>query len=476
LPCSTYSGIQPEKFMSSYDLIVIGSGPGGYIAASTAGSFGLKVACVEKSPTLGGTCLNIGCIPSKALLVSSEHYHYAKTRFAAHGIVAKDLSLDLPLMMKRKSDVVTQLNKGVEFLFKKNQVERFAGTGTLISNNTVEVTAANGDKTTLEGKNILLASGSVPIELPFLKFDGKQVVSSTEALSFDQVPKSLLVIGAGAIGLELSSVWSRLGTEVTIVEFLPNIATGFDHDVASGLQRLLERQGIKFHLNTQVTAAKLDKNGVTLTATQEGKEISFSAEKVLVAVGRKPYTDGLGLDKVGIKLTDKGRIAVSDTWQTSVPNIYAIGDLINGPMLAHKAEAEAIAVVERIVGQAGLVNYRVIPGVIYTNPEAASVGLTEQQAKEQGTPIKIGKYNFIANGRALAADAKDGFVKIIADAKTDRVIGAHILGANASELIAECALLMEFSGSAEDLSRTIHAHPTLTEVVKEAAHAASSSH
>jgi dihydrolipoamide dehydrogenase len=461
---------------NNYDLIVIGSGPGGYVAASTAGSFGLKVACVEKSKPLGGTCLNIGCIPSKALLVSSEHYHYAKERFAAHGIIAKDIALDLSAMMKRKSDIVTQLNKGVEFLFKKNKVDRFEGTGTLTSANTLEVTNANGEKTVLEGKNILLATGSVSVELPFLKFDGDKVVSSTEALSFDKVPKSLLVIGAGAIGLELGSVWSRLGAEVTIVEFLPNIATGFDPDVAGGLQRLLERQGIKFHLNTKVESAKAGKNGVTLTATQDGKTISLEAEKVLVAVGRKPYTEGLGLEKAGVKLTDKGRVAVSGTWQTSVPNIHAIGDLIDGPMLAHKAEAEAVAVVERIAGKAGQVNYHVIPGVIYTNPEAAAVGLTEKQAKDQGIEIKVGKYNFMANGRALANDARDGFVKIIANAKTDRVLGAHILGNNASELIAECALLQEFNGSAEDLARTIHAHPTLAEVIKEAARAACLSH
>ena len=456
----------------TYDLIIIGSGPGGYIAASTAGQLGLKVACVEKNKTLGGTCLNVGCIPSKALLVSSEHYHYAKERFAAHGIIAKDISLDLPAMMKRKSDVVSQLNKGIEFLFKKNKVERFEGTGTLTAGNQVEVTAANGDKTVLTGKHILLATGSVPVELPFLKFDGDKILSSTDALSLKEVPKSLLVIGAGAIGLELGSVWSRLGAEVTIVEFLPNIATGFDHDVATGLQRLLERQGIKFHLNTKVTAANSDKNGVTLTASQDDKDLTISAEKVLVAVGRKPFTENLGLENVGVKLTDKGRIAVSDHWQTSVPNIYAIGDLIDGPMLAHKAEAEAVAIVEHLAGKAGQVNYQVIPGVIYTAPEAASVGLTEKQAKEQGLTVSVGKYNFIANGRALAADAKDGFVKIISDANRDRVIGAHILGANASELIAECALLMEFSGSAEDLARTIHAHPTLAEVTKEAAHLA----
>jgi dihydrolipoamide dehydrogenase len=455
--------------MHNYDLIVIGSGPGGYTAATAAAKLGLKVACVEKSRQLGGTCLNIGCIPSKALLVSSELYHYAKKRFATHGIIAQDLSLDLPAMMKRKSDVVSQLNKGVEFLLKKNKVDRFEGFGTLTAANTVKITGANGVDSFLNGKNILLATGSVPVELPFAKFDGDKIVSSTEVLDFSQVPKSLLVIGAGAIGLELGSVWSRLGAEVTIVESLPDIAAGFDPEVAAGLQRLLERQGIKFHLNAKVESVK---NGTMLTAAQDGSAISLEAEKILVAVGRKPCTEGLGLENAGVLLTGKGRVAVNSAWQTSVPNIYAIGDLIDGPMLAHKAEAEAAAVAGHIAGKTGRVNYRLIPGVIYTSPEAAGVGLTEKQAQAQGLQAKVGKYNFMANGRALASDARDGFVKIIADAGTGRVLGAHILGCNASELIAECALLQEFNGSVEDLAGTIHAHPTLAEITKEAARCA----
>ena len=461
--------------MPIYDLIVIGSGPGGYVAAAQAGQHGLKTACIEKSKPLGGTCLNVGCIPSKALLASSEHYHYARHRFAAHGIVAKDITLDLGALMKRKSDVVAQLNKGIEFLFKKNKVDRYEGTGCIRSPKQVEVTGADGKKQTLEGKNILIATGSVPIELPFLKFDGQRVVSSDQAIAFTEVPKSLLIIGAGAIGLELGSVWARLGSEVTVVEFLPRIAAGFDNELSTQLQRSLEKQGLKFHLNTKVQSATVGKS-VVLTAGQDGKTLSLEAEKVLVAVGRKPYSCGLGLENAGITLSDKGRIPVNSHWQTVMPNIYAIGDVIDGPMLAHKAEAEAHAVVEQILGQAGRVNYNVIPGVIYTGPEAASVGLTEEQAKEKNIAIKIGKYPFMANGRALAADCKEGFAKIIADARTDKVLGAHILASNASELIAECALLMEFSGSAEDLARTIHAHPTMTEVVKEAAHAAAFSH
>ena len=454
-----------------YDLIVIGSGPGGYVAAARAAQLGLKTACIEKSRTLGGTCLNVGCIPSKALLCSSEHYHFARHRFAAHGIVTGNISLDLGAMMKRKSDVVTQLNKGIEFLFKKNKVERFEGTGSLRSPKEVELTGPDGKTQTLTGKNILLATGSTPVELPFLKFDGQRVVSSDQAIAFTDVPKSLLVIGAGAIGLELGSVWSRLGSEVTVVEFLPRIAAGFDNELSTQLQRSLEKQGLKFLLNTRVQSATMD-GTVVLTAEQSGKSLRLEAEKVLVAVGRKPYTDGLDLKNAGITLSDKGRIPVNAKWQTVMPNIYAIGDVVEGPMLAHKAEAEANAVVAQISGHSGHVNYNIIPGVIYTSPEAASVGITEELALEKNMQVRTGKYPFMANGRALASDTKEGFVKIITDAKSDKVLGAHILASNASELIAECALLMEFSGSAEDLARTIHAHPTMAEVVKEAAHAA----
>jgi dihydrolipoamide dehydrogenase len=458
--------------MSSFDLIIIGSGPAGYVAAVRAAQLGLKTACVEKSKVLGGTCLNVGCIPSKTLLSSSEHYHFAQHRFAAHGIQIKNLKIDVPTMMKRKLDVVSSLNKGIEFLFKKNNVTRYEGHGSLLGNGKVLVTTPTGNEE-LTAKNILLATGSSVIELPFLPLDGEQIVSSDQAIAFDKVPESLIVIGAGAIGLELGSVWCRLGTKVTVIEFLPRIAAGCDVEVSSTLQKSLEKQGLVFHLNTKVKSAQKDKKSVTLIAEQNGKEISFTAEKVLIAVGRKPYTDNLGLDKAGVKLTEKGRILVDTHWKTTAPGIYAVGDIIDGPMLAHKAEAEGTAVAERLAGQAGQVNYDVIPNVIYTGPEVASVGLTEEQLKEKGIKYRSGKYNFMANARAKAVDMAEGFVKVLADEKTDKVLGIHIVAGNASELIAEAGLLMEFSGSAEDLARTIHAHPTMSEVLKEAAHAAS---
>jgi dihydrolipoamide dehydrogenase len=458
--------------MSSFDLIIIGSGPAGYIAAVRAAQLGLKTACVEKSKPLGGTCLNVGCIPSKALLSSSEHYHYAQHRFAAHGILAKDLKIDLSVMMKRKLDVVSGLNKGIEFLFKKNNITRYEGHGSLLGNGKVLVSSSTG-KEELTTKNILLATGSCVIELPFLPLDGQQIVSSDHAIAFDQIPESLIVIGAGAIGLELGSVWSRLGTKVTVVEFLPRIAAGCDTEVSTALQKSLEKQGLTFHLNTKVKSAKKDKKLVTLTAEQDGKEITLTAEKILVAVGRKPYTENLGLDQAGVQLTDKGRIKVDRLWQTTAAHIYAVGDVIDGPMLAHKAEAEGTALAERLAGQAGQVNYSVIPNVIYTSPEVASVGLTEEQLKEKGVTYRVGKYPFMANARAKAVDNTEGFVKVLADAKSDQVLGVHIVATNASELLAEAGLLMEFSGSAEDLARTVHAHPTMSEVLKEAAHAAS---
>ncbi len=457
--------------MSSFDLIIIGSGPAGYIAAVRAAQLGLKTACIEKSKPLGGTCLNVGCIPSKALLASSEYFHFASHRFAAHGIVAKDLKIDLGAMMKRKLDVVSGLNKGIEFLFKKNNVTRYEGHGSLLGNGKVLITSPTGNQE-LEARNILLATGSSVIELPFLPFDGQQVVSSDHAIAFDKIPESLIVIGAGAIGLELGSVWARLGTKVSVVEFLPRIAATGDIELSTTLQRSLEKQGLVFHLNTKVKSATKDKKAVTLTAEQEGKEITLTAEKVLVAVGRKPYTENLGLDKAGVKLTEKARIQVDQVWQTTAPGIYAVGDITDGPMLAHKAEAEGTAVAERLAGQAGQVNYNVIPNVIYTSPEVASVGLSEEQLKEKGIPYRSGKYPFMANARAKANDMTEGFAKILADEKTDRVLGVHVIAGNASELIAEAVLLMEFNGSAEDLARTIHSHPTMSEVLKEAAHAA----
>ena len=453
-----------------YQLVVIGSGPGGYVAAIRAAQLGLKTAIVEKDKTLGGTCLNVGCIPSKALLASSEYLHFAKERFAAHGIIAGEIKLDLAAMMKRKGEVVGKLTGGVAYLMKKNKIEVVKGLGKALDGNTVEVTGEDGAKKTLKTQNILLATGSVPIELPFLKFDGKRVISSDQGIALDQVPKTMLVIGAGAIGLELGSVWARLGAEVTVIEFLPRIAAiGFDAETSKILQRNLEKLGMKFELSTKIESAKVTDKGVELQGVKGDAKVSYSAEIVLVAVGRKPFTTGLDLDKAGVKLTERGRIAVNDHWQTSVPSIYSIGDVIDGPMLAHKAHEEGVAVAERLAGKPGHVNYGIIPGVIYTAPEAASVGLTEEDAKARKLDVKIGKFVFTANGRAIAADTTEGFAKIVADAKTDKVLGAHIVASNASELIAETVLLMEFGGSSEDLARTIHAHPTMSEAVKEAA-------
>ncbi|MCE0484909.1 MAG: dihydrolipoyl dehydrogenase [Methylacidiphilales bacterium] len=453
-----------------YQLVVIGSGPGGYIAAIRAAQLGFKTAIVEKDKTLGGTCLNVGCIPSKALLASTEHLHFAKERFAAHGIIAPDIKVDLAAMMKRKTEVVGKLTGGVGFLMKKNKIEVVKGLGRLVDRNTVEVTGDDGAKRTLHTANVLLATGSVPVELPFLKFDGKKIINSDQGIALDQVPSSLLIIGAGAIGLELGSVWARLGAQVTVVEFLPRIAAiGFDAETSRVLQRHLEKIGMKFELNTKVSSAKITDQGVEIHGENAQGNVFFKADTVLVAVGRKPFTAGLDLDKAGVRLTDRGRVAVDGHWQTSVPGIYAIGDVIDGPMLAHKAHEEGVAVAERIAGKPGHVNYDVIPGVIYTAPEAASVGLTEEQAKEKKIDVRVGKFIFSANGRAIASDTTEGFAKIVADAKTDRVLGAHIVASNASELIAETVLLMEFGGSSEDLARTIHAHPTMSEAVMEAA-------
>ncbi|MEZ5404852.1 MAG: dihydrolipoyl dehydrogenase [Verrucomicrobiia bacterium] len=453
---------------NSYQVTVIGGGPGGYVAAIRAAQLGFKTALIEKSKTLGGTCLNIGCIPSKALLASTEHFHFAQHRFAAHGIQSSGLKMEIPALMKRKEEVVKNLTKGIDFLMKKNKIDRISGFGRLVNGTTIEVDE-DGKKSQITSDKIILATGSEPIELPFLKFDGNRVLNSTHALALDEAPKSLLVIGGGAIGLELGLVWSRLGTKVTVVEFLPRIASGFDHEASALLQRIFTKQGFTFHLETKVTQATVAKDKVVLDAEQKGKALKLEAEKVLVAVGRRPYVEGLGLDKAGVALTEKGRVKVNEHWQTSVPSVYAIGDMIDGPMLAHKAEDEGVAVAEHLAGKPGHVNYDFIPGVIYTSPEVASVGLTEEQAKEKKIEYRVGKFPFMANGRALASDTTDGFAKIIADAKTDRVLGVHIVASNASELIASAVLLMEFGGSSEDLARTIHAHPSMSEAVKEAA-------
>ena len=449
---------------NNFDLVVIGSGPGGYVAAIRGAQLGLKTALVEKSKTLGGTCLNVGCIPSKALLHSTEMYHFAGHGAAAHGIDLTNLSISIEQLMAKKDKTVAQLCGGIQHLMKTNKIQVFTGLGVLEGDSKVRV-----QDTTLHAKHILIATGSTSIELPFLPYDGDTVVSSTGAIAFKEVPEKLAVIGAGAIGLELGSVWARLGAEVNVIEFLPTIAPTYDKDVSKMAERLLKKQGLNFHLKTKVTGLKKSKGKHILTAERAGKEVEFEVDKVLVAVGRKPYTDRLGLETVGITTDEKGRIPVDAHFKTSADGIYAIGDVIPGPMLAHKAEEEAVACVERIAGQAGHVNYDVIPNVIYTDPEIASVGLGDAAAKAQGYETKVGKFNFAGNGRAIASDATEGFAKVIADKKTDRILGVQIIGKGASELIASAVAHMEYGGSAEDLARTVHAHPTISEAIKEAA-------
>jgi dihydrolipoamide dehydrogenase len=448
---------------SSFDLIVIGAGPGGYVCAFRAAQLGLKVALVEKRPTLGGTCLNVGCIPSKALLHASEHVVWAKQHAAESGIKLGSVEVDLAAMLKKKDDVVTKLVGGVGQLAKARKITVVTGTAAFTAVNKVTVTGTSG-ATELTAKNIVIATGSAPVELPFMKFDGKTVVSSDHAIAFNAVPKTLVVVGGGAIGLELGSVWARLGSDVTVVEFLPKIAAAYDDDIVRNFTRLLQRQGLKIETGAKVTGYA---NGL-LTAERDGKKLEFPAEKVLVAVGRRPYSDGLGLEKAGVELDEKKRVKVDGHLRTNVPGIWAIGDVVAGPMLAHKAEEDAVAVAEWIAGKAGHVNWDLMPAIVYTSPEVASVGLGEDAAKAKGIAVNVGKFNFAANGRAIAASATDGYVKIIADAKTDKILGAQILGHNAGELISEIVTHMEYGGSAEDLARTIHAHPTMSEAVKEA--------
>ena len=454
-----------EKF----DVVIIGSGPGGYVAAIRAGQLGLKTAIVEKDKELGGTCLNIGCIPSKALLTSSNYFMFAKKEAAKHGIVIENPTVDLNKMLQRKDKVVKTMNTGVRSLMKTNKVTTFEGLGTISAPGKVSVKGSDGSSQEIETKNVIIATGSVPVELPFAKFDGKTIVSSTEALCFTEPPKKLLVIGGGAIGLELGSVWSRLGSEVTVLEFLPRIAVGFDLELSNLLQRALTAQGMTFHLEAKVSAIEVSNGRATATATKGNEELKFEADKVLVSVGRKPFSEGLGAEKLGVEFDEKKRIKVDKHFKTKVDGIYAIGDVIAGPMLAHKAEDEGIACVEGIAGKNGHINYDAIAGIIYTNPELAGVGLTEEQAKEKGIEYRVGKFPFRANGRAVANEELDGMVKFIADAKTDRILGAHVLQHAASELIAEAVSVIEFGGSSEDIGRTTHAHPTLSEAVKEAA-------
>ena len=456
--------------MAAYDLIVIGAGPGGYVCAIRASQLGLKVAMVEKRATFGGTCLNVGCIPSKALLHASELFEEAGHSFAKMGIGVKP-ELDLQKMLVFKDEAVKGNTDGVAFLLRKNKVDHFHGTGRIKAPGLVEVTFINGEKQEIDATSIVIATGSAVAKLPGIDLDEEQVVSSTGALALPKVPGKLLVIGAGVIGLELGSVWRRLGADVTVVEFLDRILPGMDGEVAKQLQRILSKQGMAFKLGHKVTGIK--KNGaaqqVTIEPAQGGESETLEADVVLVAIGRVPFTDGLGLPEAGVALDNRGRVTVDEHYQSTVPGIYAIGDVIQGPMLAHKAEDEGMALAEILAGQAGHVNYGVIPGVVYTAPEVASVGKTEEDLKAAGVAYKVGKFPFTANGRAKANQMTDGFVKVLADEATDRVLGVHIVGANASEMIAEAAVLMEFGGSAEDLARTCHAHPTLTEAVKEAA-------
>jgi dihydrolipoamide dehydrogenase len=455
--------------MDKFDVIIIGSGPGGYVAAIRAAQLGLKTALIEKDKELGGTCLNVGCIPSKALLASSDHYVFAKKEASKHGIIMDNIGLDLATMLARKDKVVRTMNSGVKMLMKGNKITTFNGLGTVTAPHRVAIRLADGAAQEIEGAHIIVATGSVPVELANMKFDGNVIVSSTEALTFEKAPQRLLVIGAGAIGLELGSVWSRLGSEVIVLEFLPRIAPGFDLELANMLQRSLTAQGMAFHLETKVSSVKVEGGRAIAVASKGDAELKFEADKVLVSVGRRAFAKGVFGDKLGVTIDDRGRVKVDDHFRTNVEGIYAIGDVIAGPMLAHKAEEEGIACVELIAGKAGHVNYDVIPGVIYTNPELAGAGLTEDQAKEKGINVRIGKFPFRANGRAVANEDVEGVVKFVADGESDKILGAHILSHAASELIAETVAVMEFGGSSEDLGRTVHAHPTLSEAVKEAA-------
>ncbi len=458
----------------NFDLVVIGSGPGGYVCAIRAAQLGMKVALVEKDARLGGTCLNVGCIPSKAMLETSEWFHDVLHKFPGYGIKTSGVSLDLPQLLGKKTNIVNTLTDGIALLMKKNKVTVIKGTGKLIGTGEVEILDSADPQfqtpnSKLQTKSIVLAMGSVPIELPFMKFDGKFVVSSTEALAFDKVPDHLIVVGAGAVGLELGSVWRRLGSKVTVVEMLPNIVPFADKQLTTMLQKSLTDQGIEFILNAKVTGATVKGKKATLTYTdKDGAEQSLIGDKILVAIGRRAFSEGAGLAEAGVAI-ERGKVVVDDHFQTNIHSVYAIGDLIRGPMLAHKASEEGVALAEQLTGHAGHVNYDVVPNVVYTNPELAVVGLSEDEAKAAGKTVKTGKFYFRGNGRALSLGSAEGLVKVVADAETDRVLGVSILGPRASDLIAEAAMAMEFVASSEDIGRTIHAHPTLSEALKEAA-------
>ena len=454
-----------EKFQA----VVIGGGPGGYVCAIRLAQLGFKTACIESRGSLGGTCLNIGCIPSKSLLNLSEEFHNVKN-LSNKGIEVGEVKLNLNKMMKSKDKAVTVLTKGVEFLLKKNKVSYFKGTGSFKSKNEVLIKGLDNKETIIKADNIIIATGSVPVSLPGIDFDEKIILSSTGALKIEKVPKKMVVVGGGYIGLEMGSVWSRLGTEVHVVEFLENITPGMDKEISLEFMKILKKQGIKFHMQHKVETIKKSGSFATvLTLDKEGNKNNFDCDVVLISVGRKPNTEGLNFDAAGVELDEKERIKTDKNFKTNQDNIFAIGDVINGPMLAHKAEDEGIAVAENIAGQSGHVNYDTIPSVVYTTPEVASIGKTEEQLKEMSIDYKIGKFSFMANSRAKAIDDAEGFVKILADSKTDKVLGAHLIGPHAGELIAEIGIAMEFGASSEDIARTCHAHPTFSEAVKEAA-------
>lgn len=456
--------------MSQFDVTVIGSGPGGYVAAIRAAQLGFKTAIIEKYPTMGGTCLNVGCIPSKALLDSSEHFEKAQHEFADFGIIINEPKVDLTRMIARKNEVVEMTTKGISFLMDKNKITVFEGVGSFESATKIKVTKNDDSSESIESKYTIIATGSKPSSLPFINLDKERVITSTEALNLKEIPKHLLVIGGGVIGLELGSVYKRLGSNVTVIEFMDKIIPGMDGSLSKELQKVLKKQGMKFELSTAVSAVERNGDSVKVTAkNKKGEEVTFEGDYCLVSVGRKPYTDGLGLENAGVDLDERGRVKVNDHLQTNVSNIYAIGDVVKGAMLAHKAEEEGVFVAESLAGQKPHINYNLIPGVVYTWPEVAGVGKTEEQLKEEGVAYKVGNFPMRALGRSRASGDTDGFVKIIADEKTDEILGFHMIGARAADLIAEAVVAMEFRASAEDLTRMSHAHPTYAEAVKEAA-------
>jgi dihydrolipoamide dehydrogenase len=453
----------------NFDAIVIGGGPGGYVCAIRLAQLGFKTACVEARDTLGGTCLNVGCIPSKALLESSHHFHRAQHEFENHGIETGKVKANIKRMIARKDEVIDSNVQGIEFLFKKNGITWLKGFGSLEGDGKVKVSPKKGDADVYSAKHIILATGSEPIEIPPAKYDHKHICDSTDALEWDKAPKELVVIGGGVIGLELGSVWNRLGSNVVVVEAMDKILGPTDKSVSNGLLKALKKEGMTIHTKTMLQSTEVKGGKVNLVCEQKGEKVEFSADKVLVAVGRKPYTDKLGLDKAGVKVDDRGRVDIDAHFKTNVEGVYAIGDVVKGPMLAHKAEDEGVALAEILAGQAGHIDYNLIPGIIYTWPEVATVGKSEEELKASGVKFKKGQFNFKANGRAKAMGDDDGLVKILAHADTDEILGAHIVGPNASELIAEIVVAMEFKASSEDVARTVHAHPTLSEAVKEAA-------